>query len=97
MPFKTLKIDSSFVTGLEPGDPNRELINAICVLGHSLGQQVVAEGVETGEQAKALRDLGCDMMQGYHFDRPLPLKVLQDRWIGDAAHSGRHGAKTAGV
>ena len=51
MPFQTLKIDSSFVTRLEKDDPNRDLIRAITVLGHSLGQSVIAEGVETPNQA----------------------------------------------
>ena len=97
MPLQTLKIDSSIVTRLEKDDPNRDLIRAITVLGHSLRQSVIAEGVETPHQAKVLRELGCDLMQGDLYDRPLELNVLVDRWIdgnmaaGDAAGASKSG------
>ncbi len=97
MPFQTLKIDSSFVTRLEKDDPNRDLIRAITVLGHSLGQSVIAEGVETPNQANVLREIGCDLMQGYLYDRPLELNVLVDRWIdGNMATSGAAKAGKSG-
>jgi PAS domain S-box-containing protein len=68
----TLKIDRSFVSEL-PNDPEDTAISrAITAMGHSLHMKVVAEGVETPEQAECLRDLGCDEMQGYLLSRPLP-------------------------
>ena len=68
----TLKIDRSFVSEL-PRDPEDTAISrAITAMGHSLHMKVVAEGVETPDQAECLRDLGCDEMQGYLLSRPLP-------------------------
>ncbi|MCB9373426.1 MAG: EAL domain-containing protein [Microthrixaceae bacterium] len=68
-----LKIDQSFVAGLErPGSPDRAIISAAIVLGQSLGFTVVGEGVETEEQLATLRELGCDVVQGYLFSRPAP-------------------------
>jgi EAL domain-containing protein (putative c-di-GMP-specific phosphodiesterase class I) len=81
MPFNTLKIDRSFVSGIKESDPNADLIRAIAVLGHSMNQSVVAEGVETAAEVEVLKSLGCDMLQGFHFDRPLPIEVLAERWI----------------
>ena len=78
MPFNTLKIDKSFV----PQDPEDahalKMVHAIVMLGHSLGQTVVCEGIETGEQAQVLRDVGCDLLQGFHFARPMPITALRD-------------------
>jgi len=68
----TLKVDRSFVTNL-PDDENCVAIaRAIVGLGKSLHLQLVAEGVETPEQRAFLRELGCDLMQGFLFSRPLP-------------------------
>ena len=68
-----LKIDQSFVAGLDrPGSPDRAIISAAIVLGQSLGFTVVAEGVETESQLAILRELDCDVVQGYLFSRPAP-------------------------
>jgi EAL domain-containing protein (putative c-di-GMP-specific phosphodiesterase class I) len=70
-PVSTLKIDQSFVRDLGEGDDPVAIIKAIISLGHSLGLQVIAEGVETEEQMALLLQLKCDAMQGYLFSRPL--------------------------
>jgi diguanylate cyclase (GGDEF)-like protein len=71
-PVSVLKIDQTFIKGL-PNDPNDEAItSAVISLGHNLGLNVVAEGVETVEQLKYLADHGCDLIQGYFLSRPLP-------------------------
>lgn len=77
LPFSTLKIDRSFIVGLEDGG-TRPIVDATLNLAHGLGLDVVAEGVETPDQRKALADLGCGLAQGYLFSRPLPEgEVLQ--------------------
>lgn len=78
LPIHSLKIDRSFVSGLEPDSKEAAVIQAIVSLGHSLGKGVVAEGIETPEQAHLLRDLNCDVGQGYHFSRPLPPEKVRD-------------------
>jgi diguanylate cyclase len=76
----TLKIDGSFVAEL-PDDPeDRAIATAIVAMGHSLQMRVVAEKVETQEQAECLRAMGCDEMQGYLLSRPLPSAPLR-AWL----------------
>ncbi len=73
-PIDQLKIDRSFVAGV-PGD-GAAIATAIIAMALSLNLSVVAEGVETEEQMRFLRDAGCDVMQGYYFARPLPADQL---------------------
>jgi diguanylate cyclase (GGDEF)-like protein len=70
-PFNVLKIDGSFVSRIGPHGENSEIAAAIVALAHSLGMKIVAEGVETAEQAATLRDMGCEYGQGYFFAKPL--------------------------
>lgn len=70
LPIYALKIDKSFVFGLSQDDSARAIVAAIISLARSLNLKVVAEGVETGEQAQILRELGCDELQGYYFGYP---------------------------
>ncbi|MDO8964270.1 MAG: EAL domain-containing protein [Coriobacteriia bacterium] len=71
-PFDTLKIDRSFVMDI-PNDPdNMTIVEAVVGLAHSLKMKVTAEGVETEEQCRYLRDLGCDEIQGFLVSRPVP-------------------------
>jgi diguanylate cyclase (GGDEF)-like protein/excisionase family DNA binding protein len=78
LPLDTIKVDRSFVTDLDVRDPNVGIIRAVVSLAHGLGITVVAEGIETEEQARRLRDLGCDMGQGYVWAHPAdPIRVGQ--------------------
>jgi EAL domain-containing protein (putative c-di-GMP-specific phosphodiesterase class I) len=70
-PVDVIKIDQSFVRGIEDAR-NRCIVRALIDLGRDLRMQVVAEGVETAQQADWLRRMGCDVVQGYHFARPMP-------------------------
>jgi diguanylate cyclase (GGDEF)-like protein/PAS domain S-box-containing protein len=75
-PVDRLKIDQSFVRNL-PGDSNDSaIVRTIIALGHSLDLAILAEGVETAEQAEFLAQEGCDEFQGYHFARPMPFDDL---------------------
>lgn len=76
-PVDILKIDREFVSGLDlASDWDRSLAGGIVSLGHSLGLSVVAEGVETTEQAEILERLGCDALQGYLFSEAVPADEL---------------------
>jgi EAL domain-containing protein (putative c-di-GMP-specific phosphodiesterase class I) len=73
-PIDKLKIDRSFVKELASRPEDASIVQAIISLAHSLKLKVVAEGVETTQQLEALRKLGCDQYQGFHFSEPLPAK-----------------------
>jgi diguanylate cyclase (GGDEF)-like protein len=70
LPLDIIKIDRSFVTDLDIQDPNVGIVRAVVSLAHGLGVSVVAEGIETEEQARRLRELGCDLGQGYVWAHP---------------------------
>ncbi|NVZ78093.1 bifunctional diguanylate cyclase/phosphodiesterase, partial [Pseudomonas gingeri] len=76
LPIALLKVDKSFVGGMELREENRKLVHAMINLAHNLNLEVVAEGVETPEQLALLRGFGCDQAQGYLISRPLPLVEL---------------------
>lgn len=73
-PIEALKIDRSFIDGMDNGAGGRDtkIVRAVAALGRALRLDVVAEGVETESQARILGSLGCDLAQGYYFARPMP-------------------------
>jgi EAL domain-containing protein (putative c-di-GMP-specific phosphodiesterase class I) len=72
LPADAIKIDGSFVKGLGEDAKDTAIVRMMIELAHTLGEEVVAEGVESEEQARQLRESGCDMAQGFHFAEPLP-------------------------
>ena len=85
LPVDTLKIDRSFVVDMTTGPEGLALISTIIALSHSLKLTVVAEGVETEEQANLLRSLGCDEMQGYLFSKPVPADIFETTFLAPLA------------
>ncbi|UUY10595.1 EAL domain-containing protein [Pseudomonas sp. J452] len=75
-PIDVLKIDQSFVRDMLTDRSDSAIIEAIVKLGQALGLELVAEGVETQEQANALHANGCTVMQGYLYSRPIPFEQL---------------------
>ena len=71
-----LKIDMAFVHDMTTNSGNASIVKAVIALGHSLNLEVIAEGVETPGQARHLRSLQCDVMQGYLLSRPLPADAM---------------------
>jgi EAL domain-containing protein (putative c-di-GMP-specific phosphodiesterase class I) len=92
LPVHTLKIDKSFVDGVMEGVEDAAIVEGVIRLAHSLGLDVVAEGVEHAEQADQLREWGCETGQGYHFDRPLPPAEIAARLFEQNGDSERHAA-----
>jgi diguanylate cyclase (GGDEF)-like protein len=76
-PLERLKIDRSFVAPLGAGTARGSIADAMITLGHSLGLEVVAEGVEEADQMAALRELGCRTAQGFLFGRPVPPQEIE--------------------
>jgi diguanylate cyclase (GGDEF)-like protein/PAS domain S-box-containing protein len=70
-PIDTLKIDRTFIDGIVGSSEDEAIVTAVLSMGRALGVHVVAEGVETEEQAARLRTLGCQLAQGYLFSRPV--------------------------
>jgi EAL domain-containing protein (putative c-di-GMP-specific phosphodiesterase class I) len=72
MPIDVIKLDMSFIRGLEKDSRKRDLVELIIAMAKKLGAIVVAEGVELEEQFNILKGFGCDVAQGYYFSKPVP-------------------------
>jgi len=76
LPVSELKIDKSFVMDMLTSDNDATIVNATIQLGHNLGLKVVAEGVEDQETFDQLREMGCDLQQGFFISKPVPAEEL---------------------
>ena len=94
-PFSKLKIDRSFAVALDHSASARSVLRAIVKLGHGLGMTVTAEGIENQRQLTLLRDIGCDLAQGYLLGRPLPLGDLAATIMRNFAEGLARRPKTA--
>ena len=86
-PFSQIKIDRSFVMEMEQEKEARAIVETTIMLGHKLGMEVVAEGVETQSTFDALKHLGCDYAQGYFIARPMPAEEFTD-WFRNNQEAG---------
>ena len=86
----TLKIDRSFIDGLESDDGKKSIVRALVTLGQNLGMVVVAEGAETAAQVRVLRRLGCPRAQGFYFSHPIDEhRIIQLLHAGPLAKSAK--------
>jgi EAL domain-containing protein (putative c-di-GMP-specific phosphodiesterase class I) len=77
-PINILKIDQAFIKGIPNSKDDIGIVTAVIALGHNLGLEIIAEGVETAEQMQFLAEHDCDLIQGYFLSRPLPeIKIVQ--------------------
>jgi diguanylate cyclase (GGDEF)-like protein/PAS domain S-box-containing protein len=90
-PFDKIKIDQSFIRGLEQNPDDAAIVRATLGLGHSLGLATTAEGVETHGQASYLRAQGCQEVQGFLYGRPTPVAELRELIEGGLSGDHRHG------
>lgn len=80
LPVQTLKIDQAFIAQLSDSSANNRVVEAIVALGKAMKLDVIAEGVETDQQYAIVRQLGCDLAQGYFIARPMPADQLL-KWV----------------
>ncbi|MDH3742791.1 MAG: EAL domain-containing protein, partial [Hyphomicrobiales bacterium] len=83
LPFDKLKIDRCFVSDVGESDKANALLQSLITLGDALDLKVVAEGVETPEQAKLIHLLGCELLQGFFFAKPMPIAQLRETFGKD--------------
>lgn len=77
LPTDTIKVDRSFVSRMGDTSEDAHIVQTIIMLGHNLGMNIVAEGVETGEQLLQLRSLSCEYAQGYFFSKPVSSEAAE--------------------
>jgi len=102
MPFSEMKIDRSFVMDMDHDEEAKAIVHSIVHLGHNLGLHLCAEGVETLDSLKWLREAGCETAQGYYMSRPIPAEDVpswRDEWLAkDMEPRGvNYGTKTLGL
>ncbi|KAA0955524.1 EAL domain-containing protein [Sporosarcina sp. ANT_H38] len=80
-PLDSLKIDKSFVIGMNRDDENKAIVKTIIAIAKELDLKVIAEGLEGQEEYHFLDEIGCDYAQGYFFSRPLPALDFKEKWL----------------
>lgn len=82
LPVKKVKIDRSFIHGIQESQENQDIVKAIIALSRSLGLEIIAEGVETQEQMDILIEYGCECIQGYYFSHPINSDDIENKYLG---------------
>lgn len=86
LPINTLKIDKSFINEMIKDPDSYQMIDTIILMGHNLGLQIIAEGVEKHDEVQALVKLSCDFIQGYYYSKPLEKEELE-QYLKDQVQS----------
>jgi len=87
-PIDILKIDMSFTHNVVSSRVDRAIVSSITALAKALGLETLAEGVESEQQLEAMRELGCDLLQGFHLGRPMPEEKAEELMITTRAKKG---------
>jgi EAL domain-containing protein (putative c-di-GMP-specific phosphodiesterase class I) len=90
LPIDELKIDRSFVTDIAADHAHAAIVQSVIELGHNLSMRVVAEGIESTDDLSAVRDLDCDLVQGYHIARPMPVGHLAHMLSAPTLSAAQH-------
>lgn len=96
-PIDALKIDRSFISNMQGDGENREIVRLIISLAHSAGLKLVAEGTETENQIVELKQLGCEMAQGYFYSPPVSAKSASELLASPGGRFSRHGQRKFAV
>lgn len=83
MDVDKLKLDMKFLSDTNNFEKEKTIISAVIKMSHTLGLPVIAEGVETKEQAEMLMNFGCNEMQGYYFSKPVPAEEYEKLLFGE--------------
>ncbi|TAK77347.1 MAG: bifunctional diguanylate cyclase/phosphodiesterase [Dehalococcoidia bacterium] len=86
-PVQTLKVDRSFIHGMDESAGDRAIVEAVVALGHALGLTVVAEGVESERDLILVREVGCDLVQGYYYSPAVDAATMALMLQGDTAQA----------
>ena len=81
LPLDWVKVDRSFIKDIDVDEKKKDMVLYIVSLCHSLGYQVVAEGVETPEQLQLVTTFGCEQVQGFVYSKPIPMSEFEDLWF----------------
>lgn len=84
LPLDEVKIDRSFIRDLGSDLAHNALVESVITMAHAFGYDVVAEGVECEKQYARLKEMNCDMYQGYWFAKPKPLSVVKTKRLSHA-------------
>ena len=85
MPIDILKLDMGFIRKMCDSEKNKHMVEIILEIAKYLGVPVVAEGVETEEQYRLLKEMGCNVIQGYYFSKPLPPEEMDEMLLTKTA------------
>jgi len=96
LPVQEIKIDRSFVLNMNTNEEDASIVKATIELGHSLGMNVVAEGVEDQASLDHLQELGCDIAQGYYISRPIPFPQFVNWMKSNQANKAKQIHQKAG-
>lgn len=95
LPVDELKIDKSFISNITSDSDNEAIVRAVLVLGHHMKLSVVAEGIEDEATLAKMKELGCDIAQGYYFAKPMPFEEFVT-WL-EQSHKGKALSKKANL